>query len=118
MMRILKSMADYSFKTGETGETYFYPWGVIGKGYVLPSKEREEQIRNFLYRCNIVGLVVGVPCLLIFLETGFWLPLLLIPLFFGVSWLAGKRFTKGLKDAPVKLTFSDNMRRFKSSGNK
>jgi hypothetical protein len=44
------------FKTGQDGRKLFFPWGVIGRGYVIPSEEHYERLRKPLKLYMIVSL--------------------------------------------------------------
>jgi hypothetical protein len=36
------------FSQDASGQTVFYPWSIFGKGYIVPSEEKREQLMNFL----------------------------------------------------------------------
>ena len=50
---------DQLFHKNERGETIFYPFGLMGRGYLLPA-ERETAVRNSMRRLTLVSLVGGV----------------------------------------------------------
>ena len=82
-MSFLDRMTDSWFKTTNRGQVAFYPWGILGKGYILSGKEKEKQLRRFARRHLLSGL--GLAFLTI-LTVGpafglLWLPFL--GLFFG-----------------------------------
>jgi hypothetical protein len=66
-MGYFDALTSSSFKQDESGKSVFYPWGVFGKGHVLPDDETENRIRGFVRRYYmislpmiiIVGAVVG-----------------------------------------------------------
>lgn len=35
-------------KKDKANQPVYYPWGVLGKGYMLPSEEREPEIKNMV----------------------------------------------------------------------
>ncbi len=47
------------FQRNEQGETLFYPFGLMGRGYLLP-REREEGVRQSMRRLMVASLVVGL----------------------------------------------------------
>ena len=55
-MSFLDRLTDSGFKTNNRGQVVFYPWGVLGKGYVLGSDEKEKQVRRFGKRFLLFGL--------------------------------------------------------------
>jgi hypothetical protein len=46
------------FKTGQNGSKLFFPWGVLGRGYLIPSDEGYERLRGQLKIYTIVSLVL------------------------------------------------------------
>jgi hypothetical protein len=49
-----------SFKTAQDGRRLFYPWGYLGRGYVLASDDEAERLRRQLKTYYIVMLVAIV----------------------------------------------------------
>ncbi|MEI6135692.1 MAG: hypothetical protein WCP72_12020 [Desulfomonile sp.] len=47
-MTYLDALVNQLFKKSESGETLFYPWGIIGKGYVVLSESEQSRIRSAL----------------------------------------------------------------------
>ncbi len=54
-MSFLDRMTDSWFKTTNRGQVAFYPWGILGKGYILGSDEKEKQVRRFARRHLLSG---------------------------------------------------------------
>ncbi len=48
-----------NFKTGKNGDKLFFPYGVIGKGYVL-NKEKEQELRKFVKWYYVVTLPIAI----------------------------------------------------------
>ncbi len=46
-----------SFKTAQDGRRLFFPWGYLGRGYVIPSDDTAERLRRQLKTYYIVMLV-------------------------------------------------------------
>jgi len=42
------------FTKDESGNTLFYPWGVLGSGMIIDRPEREEKIRALIKRLSII----------------------------------------------------------------
>lgn len=42
-MGFFKRLTDSSFKVNGQGNTLFYPWGILGRGYILPDIETEKK---------------------------------------------------------------------------
>ena len=86
-----EGLIEGSFKTAADGQHLFYPWGVLGKGYVLPDAQTEQRTRKFLK----IYYMVSLPLVVIIVDTvsfyGFYYALALIPvvlLVYGVSALS------------------------------
>lgn len=65
-MGYFDGMTDGNFKTDSKGRKVFYPWGIIGKGYVLPNKETEERVRTSTKRFFTVTFISMMAVGLIF----------------------------------------------------
>ncbi len=64
-------MVNYNFKKDESGNYIFYPWGVLGNGRVLPDKEMENRVRDFVRGSLIISLI-SLPVILIICVTIGW----------------------------------------------
>lgn len=58
-MGYFEGLTDINFKTDDEGKTLFFPWGVIGRGYVLPDESKKQQIRRF----KRIYHVISIPCM-------------------------------------------------------
>lgn len=47
-MGYFDGLASGIFKKNKQNQSVYYPWGVLGKGYVLPDAERETAIKNMV----------------------------------------------------------------------
>ena len=104
-MGYFDGLINASFKADKQGPTLFYKWGVLGNGYILPTADKENEIRKFLmlyYKVSL-PLVIVVGALLNWLLA----VLLAIPLFI---WFQIKisALTKGLTISREKLTFKES----------
>ncbi len=92
-----------SFKTDEKGHTIFYPWGIFGKGYILP-EDRKDSFRQTIKRHIMIFVPLTILCSIFF---KIWIAFLILPLyFFGYGIWVNKQ-TSGLKVSSDKLTLSD-----------
>ena len=57
-MGYFNGITDIYFKTEDKGRTLFYPWGVFGRGYILPDESKRQKIREFKKRYHMVS----IPC--------------------------------------------------------
>jgi hypothetical protein len=83
-----EGLIEGSFKTTADGQRLFYPWGVLGKGYVLPGVQAEQRIRRFMK----IYYMVSLPLVFITVSLyGFYYALTLVPvvlLAYGASALS------------------------------
>jgi len=92
-----------SFKTDEKGNTVFYPWGIFGKGYILP-EDRKNSFRQAIKRHMMIFVPLAILCSIIF---NIWIAFLMIPLYFFGYGIWVNRQTSGLEVSSGKLTLSD-----------
>lgn len=109
-MGYFKRLADSSFKVDDQGNTLFYPWGILGRGYILPDKETETEIRRFITRYHYIGLT------LVFIIGPFLMLwgvvfALLLPITLLIWWIQAKRVIKNLKQTEEKLTIKENIKK-------
>ncbi|HEY3644726.1 MAG TPA: hypothetical protein VGM16_05240 [Gammaproteobacteria bacterium] len=55
------------FKTGGNGEFLFYPWGIFGRGRVLPDQPTFARLRAKI-KSSYILLIVGQPIVLVFVS--------------------------------------------------
>lgn len=93
----------YIKKDGE-GRAVFYPWGVFGKGYVLPDEARESGMRRFLKTYTITVIAAFA------ITAAFGLGWLIAALVGAMAWffLAVKRMLKGCPVSAEKMTFRES----------
>jgi hypothetical protein len=53
-------LASGIIRKDERGSTVFYPWGVLGKGRLLPDEAAEKKVFRFVKFCFLVALVLAV----------------------------------------------------------
>lgn len=55
------ALTSSSFKIGTDGRRLFFPWGVLGSGYVIPSEGAYERLRTQLtiYLVTAMALIIG-----------------------------------------------------------
>jgi hypothetical protein len=63
-MGYFDGLANASFKKNSEGTSIFYPWGIFGRGRVIPDHHTEKRIRAFLtryYKLSLLSLTaVGI----------------------------------------------------------
>lgn len=114
-MGYFKRLADSSFKVDNQGNTLFFPWGILGRGYVLPNIETEKKVRRFVTWYHFIGLtlVLIIGPFLMLWSVAF---ALMIPTAIIAWWVQAKRFIKNLKQTEERLTLKENIK--KMFGNK
>jgi hypothetical protein len=112
-MGYFDGLTDSSFKRDEKGHTIFYPWGILGKGYILP-EDKKESFRTKIKRF----LQISLPLAILITITRLWVLLviiLLVSILWYTIWI--KKITKDLILSSYKQTLSESTRNSARSHN-
>lgn len=104
-MGYFDGLASGIIKKDKDNNSVYYPWGVLGKGYVLPSAERETEIKNMVIL--FYQLFFGVFFVHLFLlKNALIFALLVLAL---VIWflVKSKQLTKDCPKSGEKLTLKE-----------
>jgi len=113
-MGYFKNLTETSFKLDKEGNTIFFPWGFIGKGYILPSKILETKIRRFLLGYYLISLILVI---LIGAFLDLWILVFILGPIAILIWIfQAWRFIRGLQQSPVRLTVKDNAKKLFAKG--
>jgi len=77
-MGYFDGLTDASFKKDASGKIIFYPWGVLGGGYVVESETQHAQIRGFIKKTYMVMIPAII---LIQITLGYLVNVAILPLF-------------------------------------
>lgn len=98
-----------SFKKDAQGNSVFYPWGIMGKGYILRTVAEEEKLRGALK----LNYMIMLPAIIIIqIAVGAWLNFILVPVYIVLFTLWVYRTTRGLERSFEKITVAES---YKSS---
>ena len=101
-MGYFDGMARALFKKDESGSTVFYPWGVFGKGRLLPDEAAENRVFRFVKLYYQISLVMLVGLGAIF---DFWYYFaVLVPILFIWYYLQCKTLVLTYPQSHSKLT--------------
>ncbi|MCB1682095.1 MAG: hypothetical protein H6858_09520 [Rhodospirillales bacterium] len=102
------------FKKDVAGNSVFYPWGIMGRGYVIRSAAEEERLRRSVKRMYIIMLpvVVGVQ-----ISFGPWPNVAIVLLFMVGFTLWTWRVTEGMERSTEKLGVGEAYRNSAKSHN-
>ena len=113
-MGYFEGLADASFKEDSNGNSVFYPWGVLGKGRVLPDEATKIKLRTFVIRYYQIMLPIGI--LLGILRL--WLPAILILTVLTLGfYLYVNQVTKDCPICTEKLTLKESYKNSAKSHN-
>jgi hypothetical protein len=103
-MDYFDGMTDGKFKTDVQGRPIFYPWGALGRGYVLPDDSKKKEIRRFVKLCCVAfwPLMAGTA---IFIGWRFSLIMLFLILLYYHFEIT--KFLKGIPVVGERLTFKE-----------
>lgn len=102
-MGYFEGLADASFKTDARGRHLFYPWGILGKGFVMPDPETYRAQRRFFIRMYMVLLPAAIISPMIHVA----LSLVLLTGYCVWYWLYIKKITRYWPHADEKLKMSE-----------
>jgi hypothetical protein len=95
-----------AFKKDASGNTLFFPWGVLGSGFVIGSEDARLRIRAFYVRMMMVIL----PAIFIIqVFVGFWLNLVMLPIFTVWYQYNVKRMTKTFSKSRERMSIVDSV---------
>ncbi len=110
-MGYFEGLADASFKQDSNGNNVFYPWGVLGKGRVLPDETTKTKLRTFVIRYYQIMLPTAI-LLGIF---RLWLPAIVVLILLTLGfYLYVNQVTKDCPICTEKLTLKES---YKNSAN-
>lgn len=122
-MGYFDGLVDAGFKKDEAGNTVFYPWGVLGKGKIIPNDEAKKVLRDYLMRymkISFVMIIFGVIVGINFTR----MPILLVSLLAATAilllWHLNniKRITAGFEQSTAKLKMAEAYTNSAKSHNK
>ena len=126
-MSYFDGIVDGSFKTSEDGALLYYPFGILGKGYVIPNIEKKQEIRKRLkwsFAISSILMIASASSLalfVIFYSIRLWIAGIIYFLIISGIWFAGyfisKEFTKGLAPVGNKLTVAESYQNSAKSHN-
>lgn len=116
----LDKWAEICFKTDRDGTLVFYPWGVLGKGCVVPDEERKRAILKYLRRYMLIMFGLFLPFVLgialainagfsyLLVVVGAWLAIFIISCIW-YQWSISK-LTQGFSVSETPFKVSDSYR--------
>lgn len=93
------------FKVDAQGRQLFFPWGVLGRGYVVPSGPERERLVNAQDRLSKLSLIATI--VLLTLVRPPLLALLVLPPFYLGYLVWVRRTTRGWPPAGERLSMSE-----------
>lgn len=99
-------LVNASFKQTRDGRTAYYPWGVLGKGILVPDAAFEHKLRKLLKNFYICMLPLVV-CAVVFLNL--WQTTVAVALPTLVFYIQSARMTRGLPRTDEAMTMRESM---------
>jgi len=104
-MGYFQGLTNASFKKNSEGNSTFYPWGIFGRGLVIPDGHTEKRLRSFITSCYKVFL----PSLIAVGIIGGWMwAALLLPIFASWFYLGIKPLISECAYSVDKLTIKES----------
>jgi hypothetical protein len=106
-MRLFNSLISSSFKTDSNGRIVFYPFGIFGKSYILPSERTKYDIEYFLKRFFIISftLTIGIG-----VGASWIISFIIVPIFIIFLYFKVKKITSNLESSNEEYDFNENLK--------
>ncbi len=79
-MGYFDAITSASFKKSAGGQLLFYPYGILGRGYVVPSEAEFEKLRrSYKYMWVVSFVLIFVVVWILLAATTTWLPFIFLP---------------------------------------
>ena len=106
-MGFFDALSSGYFKTGADGHHLFFPYGAVGRGYVLRSQDEYERLRGKVNKWTMAtpgcgGLTVPVPWIVLVLSVLVTLPFMLL----YAAW--ARSVTRDLERTAERMTWSES----------
>ncbi len=100
-------ITDSNFTTDSKGRTVFYHKGIFGKGCILPTEQKKNDLRSSLKKFYMVSLpaIVGT----VITVGWIWL-VILVPILLLWGYFVVRKHTKGLERTNERLTWKESCR--------
>lgn len=105
-MGYFDGLAASSFKTNKEGQVIFYPWGKMGKGHIVPTEEKQAQLRQLVK----LQYMVAFPLILVVqIALGWQYSLVLLPVLSVWYYFSVKKHLKDLPKTDEKITVKESV---------
>jgi hypothetical protein len=107
-MGYFDALTSAAFKTAADGRRLFYPYGILGRGYILPSDTEYEKLQRSYKTVVVIGFVIIISAVFLFS-----IPLLMLPLLVGfiIGYMLWARARcRNLEQASEKLTYGEALK--------
>ena len=104
-MGYFKGLTNASFKQDQSGNTIFFPWGIFGRGRILPNESAVIKVRAFVSRYYKVShpTTIGVGVII-----GWTWAFLLAPIFGAWFYFGSKSLVSDYPYSEDKLTLKES----------
>jgi len=120
-MSYFNGLSEAFFKEDENGNSIFYKWGILGRGVIIDTKERKDEIISFIssYYNLTFTLIILMQFSIFFFHTDiFQTTITFIGIgFIMMLWYLQKisKLTHGLETSQIKLTMEDGWKKMADS---
>lgn len=114
-MGYFEGLTNSVFKKDQSGNTLFFPWGVLGRGRVLPDESAEAKVRAFVSRYYKVSLptMIGIGVIM-----GWMWAIALVPFFGAWFYFGSKSLVSDYPYSEDKLTLKEGYSNSAAAHNK
>jgi hypothetical protein len=106
-MGYFENLTKSAFKEGRGGEILFYKYGVFGKPYIVPSEQKQNELKKFLtnyYRfCLPISVISAIPFK--------WKAMILLPFMLIYYEIGVRKILFGLSKGDERLSIGESYSR-------
>lgn len=105
-MGYFDGLVNAALKKTEDGKVAYYPWGVMGKGLVIPDEAHERKLRKFI-KAFYMGMFPLIVCAAVFFEP--WQMCVVGVVGVGCFYIQSRRLTRGFATAAEAITMRESL---------
>jgi hypothetical protein len=105
----IDALTSSCFKTAQDGSKLFFPWGTLGRGYVIPSQPVYERLQRQVSAVMALALPVGLTVVVLPNLFGLTIAALAIVLCMACAVVWTRYVVRGLQPATERLSLQESM---------
>jgi hypothetical protein len=108
-MGYIDALTSSCFKTAQDGSKLFFPWGTLGRGYVIPSQPVYERLQRQVSAVMALTLPVSITVVVLSNLFGLTIAALAIVLCIACAMVWARYVVRGLQPATERLSLQESI---------